>query len=70
MKLYALIQRPPLAFADSGHAVLDVEMRFPGDELLDGLGADRAVEMSMKLLVTVKTLTLACSTHITDDGHI
>lgn len=61
MKFYALIQRPPLAFADGRHAVLDVEVRFPGDELLDGVGADRAVQVSVKLLVTEKTLTLACS---------
>lgn len=58
---YALIQCPPLAFADGSHAVFNVEMWFPADELLDGLEADRAVEVSVELLVTVKTLTLASS---------
>ena len=50
LRLYALVQSPPLAFADGGHAVLNVEMRFSADEFLDGLDADRAVEVSMELL--------------------
>lgn len=39
--------------------MLDVEMRFLPEEFLDGLEADGAVEVSVKLLVTVETLTLA-----------
>lgn len=60
--MYALFQGPALAFADGGHAVLDVELRFAADEFLDGLDAHRAVEVRVKLLLTVKTLTLALAT--------
>lgn len=62
-KLDALIQCPPLAFADSSHATFDVEMRFSVGQFFDGLEADGAVEVSMKLLVTVKMPTSACSYH-------
>lgn len=57
----ALIQSPPLSFADGRHAVFNVEMWLSADELLDGLRADRTIEVSVKLLVTIKTLTLAFS---------
>lgn len=51
-KLCSLVQAPPLAFAYGRHAVLDIEMRFPSEELLDGFWADGPVEVSMELLAT------------------
>lgn len=54
-KFDSLVQCPPLSFTDGRHAVFDVEMWFSADEFLDGVDADGAVEVSVKLLVTGKT---------------
>lgn len=60
-KLYALIERSPLPFADSSHATFNVEMWFLFREFFDGLKTDGAVKMSMKLLVKVNMSPLASS---------
>lgn len=62
-KLYALIERPPLAFADRSHVLFNVEMWFLLREFFDGLITNGAVKVSMKLLVTVNTSLLAIILH-------
>lgn len=62
-KLYALIQGSPLPFADSSHAMFNVEMWFLFREFFDGLNTDGAVKMRMQLLVRVNKSLLASSSH-------
>lgn len=50
-RLNALVQGPPLAFADGSHATFDVQVRFSVGELFDGLEADGSVEVRVELLV-------------------
>lgn len=50
-RLNALVQGPPLAFADGSHAAFDIQVRFSVGELFDGLEADGSVEVRVELLV-------------------
>lgn len=49
-----LLQCPPLTFADGRHALLNVELWFPLDQLLYALDAHGSVQVSMELLFTHK----------------
>lgn len=56
--VYVLIQRSALAFLDGRHVVFNVKMWLSLNELLHGLEAHRAVEMSVQLLVGGKEIDL------------